>query len=116
MPRVRMKLGIFLLVTLVGCGNGGPSVSAGQCFSAPGPIGCCGPLAKAANELQGIKTYGCANGRQQVYQARFGCGDDAVCKSGKHTAIIGGRSVVPSSCSGGFALFAIDDVNCPASW
>lgn len=98
-----------------GCGNT-PQPQPGHCFSTPGPIGCCGPLAKAAGELQGIKTYGCANGRQRVYQAKFSCGDDNACKGGKYTAVVAGHAMAPSSCGQGFALFDIDDSTCPATW
>lgn len=109
---------MLLLVPLSACpgGTGGPNIPPGQCFATPGAIGCCGPLATAANEIGGIATYGCANGRQQVYQARFYCGGESACKDGQHTAVINGSPRVPSSCSGDFALFAVDDESCPTTW
>lgn len=111
-------IGALLTLAIVsGCnfGSGDPPPP-GQCFTTPGPIGCCGPLAASAHELQGIATYGCSNARQQVYQAKFSCGDQNECKSGKHKATVAGQLLAPSSCSGGFALFAVDDNKCPATW
>ena len=108
---------LLAFATATGCNFGnGEQPQPGQCFTKPGAIGCCGPLAADAKELQGIATYGCSNGQQQVYQAKFTCGGDSECKSGRHRATINGQSRVPSSCGGGFALFAIDDDSCPATW
>lgn len=120
--------GMFLVVMALNAGcprwDDGPPVrppTPTGCFTTPGPIGCCGPLAAAANELEGIKTYGCADGRQRVYQAKFICANDAatadsMCKSGQYTAVVAGRSMAPSSCGNGSALFDIDDPSCPATW
>ena len=112
----------IVAISAQACDFSTPSNSApGQCFTTPGPIGCCGPLAAAAHERQGIMTYGCTNGRQRVYQAKFTCAQagqntDTLCKSGKYTATVAGKSMTPSSCGNGSALFDVDDSTCPATW